>query len=618
MKSNTERSDVDFDYAELRSLIDRNADGMLVVDNLGLVQFANAAALTLFGRAAEHLVGHRLGLPFAAGETTSIDLIRPDGSSLEVEMRVAETMWNGEQALLASLRDISERRLLEEQLRHSQKMEAVGRLTAGVAHDFNNLLTIVLGNLDTVQRRLPDDASDPRLARSIANATTGARRAADLTQQLLAYSRRQPLTPTVVRLDRLLSGMEDLLTRTLGSAITISIDVAPETWPIVVDASQLEAALINLAVNARDAMNSAGILSIHARNCTDSDVADVAPGEFVCLSVSDTGSGIPAHMTQQVFDPFFTTKGVGKGTGLGLSQVYGFVKQSMGHVQLNSEVGKGTIVRLYLPRHHGAAEQSEERVARPNQAGTGRTVLLVEDEDDLRDWARGILDELGYEVIAVGSGPAAVEVLESDRPLLLMFTDVSLPGGMDGRQLAEKAAQLRPGMRTLITTAYAGDVLVEGGRLAPGVRLLSKPYTRDQLEKALQAPSRKPAPHVVLVEDDVAVRQTLVECLLELGCTVEELATAAEAMGRIGDRQRAISVAIIDVELPDGSGLALLDALRSAHPEASAIIVSGYLEDKQVRRIEADGRAVMLDKPFSGQELRNVLAGLGFADRAPK
>lgn len=614
MKSSTERSGVDFDYTELRSLIDRNADGILVVDHFGLVQFANKAALKLFGRGPERLIGHGLGLPFVAGETTSIDIIRPDGSALEVEMRVVETVWNGQRALLASLRDISERRQLEEELRHSQKMEAVGRLTAGVAHDFNNLLTIVLGNLDTLRRRLP---KDPRLTRSIENATTGARRAADLTQQLLAYSRRQPLKPKAVDLGDLLNGMNDLLTRTLGIAVSISVDVAPGTWQIIVDPSQLEAALINLAVNARDAMTAGGTLSIRAWNCTADELAEVATGEFVCLSVSDTGTGIPAHLAQQVFDPFFTTKGVGKGTGLGLSQVYGFVKQSHGHVTLESEVGTGTIVRLYLPRHDGPVEQEPETAARETFAPAGRTILLVEDEEDLREWARHTLDELGYQVIEASSAPEALKVLESSRPLLLMFTDLSLPGGMDGRQLADKAAKLRPGMKSLLTTAYAGDVLVEDGRLASGVQLLSKPYTRDQLEKALASLSCKKSPNVLLVEDDAAVRQTLADSLRELGCTVEEAATARSAIDRIGDRKRPISVAIIDLELPDGSGLALLEAVRTNHPKAATIVASGYIGDEELNRIEAHERAVILAKPFSGHDLRKLLINLGQLDLPP-
>lgn len=615
MKLNSDFSEVAFDYAELRSLIDRNADGILVVDRLGLVQFANAAALTLFDRAADRLIGRRLGLPFVVGETTSIDLIRADGSSLEVEMRVVETMWNGEQALLASLRDISERRQLEERLRHSQKMEAVGRLTAGVAHDFNNLLTIVLGNLDTLQRRLPSDIDDPRLARSIANATAGARRAADLTHQLLAYSRRQPLTPRPVDLRIMLRDMDDLLTRTLGAGIEISADVAPGTWPIMVDPSQLEAALINLAVNARDAMSSGGTLSLHARNCSGTEGVELGGGEFVCLLVSDTGNGIPAQVMQQVFDPFFTTKEVGKGTGLGLSQVYGFVKQSLGHVRLESEVGVGTVVRLYLPRHDGIVHDRQQTAARPTPS-TSRTILLVEDEEDLREWANATLCELGYEVIEASSAPEALQVLESPQPLLLMFTDVGLPGGMDGRQLAERAAGLRPGMRTLLTTAYAGDVLVEDGRLASGIHLLPKPYSRAQLEEALAAASCVVAPNILLIEDDPAVRQTLADALRALGCTVEEVATARAALERIAEPGHRIAAAIIDLELPDGSGLALLESLRTTDPDAAAIVASGYIGDDQLRSIEADGRAVILNKPFSGDDLHTVLADLGLVNRS--
>jgi signal transduction histidine kinase/DNA-binding response OmpR family regulator len=614
MRLNSSRSDGDFDYAELRSLVDRNADGILVIDSGGLVRFANAAAISLFGRDAHSLLGHQLGMPVVAGETTSIDLIRTDGSVLEVEMRVVDTTWEGQPALLASLRDISERRELEEQLRHAQKMEAIGRLTAGVAHDFNNLLTIVLGNLDTVQRRLPGDLDDPRLTRAVANATSGAMRAAELTQQLLAYSRRQPLTPRHLDLGNLLNGMDDLLTRTLGASITISVDVAPETWPIMVDPSQLEAALINLAVNAKDAMSAVGTLSIRAHNCTEHDLIDVAEGEFVCLSVSDTGDGMSAEVAQQVFDPFFTTKGVGKGTGLGLSQVYGFVKQSLGHVRLISEVGRGTTIRLYLPRHHGALEEGED-IADQVTSPACRTILLVEDEQDLREWARSSLEEMGYHVIEAKTAPEALKILESSQPLMLMFTDVSLPDGYDGRRLADRAREIRPAMNTLLTTAYAGDALIEDGRLARGLHLLSKPYSRTQLMEAIASLSAKISPTILLVEDDPAVRQTLVENLRALGCVVEDIATAKAAMERIAKVGQPISAAIIDLELPDGSGLSLLDALRESHPYAAAIVASGYVEADQLLKIEADGRAAILNKPFSGSKLRDVLAKFQLVDR---
>ncbi|WP_340265912.1 response regulator [Sphingobium mellinum] len=607
MHLNSSRSDMDADYAELRSLIDRQADGILVVDGAGLVRFANAAAASLFARDLDRLVGMGLGLPLVAGESTNIDLIRPDGSTLEVEMRVAETVWNGDPALLASLRDISERRQLEDQLRHAQKMEAVGRLTAGVAHDFNNLLTIVLGNLDTIQRRLPQELDDPRLTRAIAHATSGAMRAADLTQQLLAYSRRQPLTPRAVDLGPLLNGMDDLLTRTLGAAISVSIDVAPGTWLVMADSSQLEAALINLAVNARDAMSGGGRLSIRARNCAEEDLADVGAGEFVCLSVSDTGDGIPAEVAQQVFDPFFTTKGVGRGTGLGLSQVQGFARQSLGHVRLASEVGKGTTIRLYLPRHHGTLEEREE-VAEQSSDPAGRTILLVEGDDDLRERARTLLRDMGYDVIEAKSGTQALTIVESGQPLMLMVADITLPGGMDGDALAARARLLRPGMNLLLTAAHAGDALFDDGPQARGLQLLAKPYSRVQLADAIASLTPGLSPRVLLVEDDPAVRLTLADNLRGLGCIVEEIATATLAMQRISDVKRPIRAAIIDLELPDGNGLALIDALRQAHPHAAVVVASGYMDADQMRRIEADGHTAILDKPFSGQDLRDLFS----------
>jgi len=613
IQSGGQQAGLEFDYLELRSLVDRNADGILVLDHDGLVQFANQSALALFGRTAEELAGRRLGLPLAAGETTSIEIIRSDGAALEVEMRVVETAWHGKQARLASLRDISERRRLEEQLRHSQKMEAIGRLTAGVAHDFNNLLTIVLGNLDTLRRRLPVDITDPRIARSVENATSGAVRAAELTHQLLAYSRRQPLTPRPVNLATLLAGMDDLLSRTLGVSIRVSIEVAPDTWPVMVDPSQLEAALINLSVNARDAMDKIGELTIRVSNCAGHEVAGAGAGDYVCLSIADTGAGIPAELKAQVFEPFFTTKKVGEGTGLGLSLVYGFVNQSAGQVILESEEGQGTTVRLYLPRHDGVVEAAAKRPSAVAATGARgrRTVLLVEDETDLREWARIVLEELGYEVIEAGSAEEAMAVLRSDRELLLLFSDVSLPGDMDGVCLAEQAARERPSLATLITTAFAGDRLVENGRLTAGTHLLSKPYTRSQLKRAVEEITGTTNPLILLVEDDQGVRQAFVDCLRELGCAVDEASTAKAAMNRILEVERPISAGILDLELPDGHGMTLVEALKHHHGAAAAIVTSGYVGPDEAHAIAANDALALLRKPFSCEELKHLLVNLG-------
>jgi signal transduction histidine kinase len=341
------------DQTEIRFLVEKNADGIIVVDDDGIVLFANPAAEQIFGRPSELLVGSPIGIPFIAGDTTEIAIHRPGGDRIDAEIRVVETTWDHRPARLASLRDISARRVAEERLRHAAKMEAVGRLTAGIAHDFNNLLTVVLGNLESAQRQ--STTADSALLRALENAMRGARRAAVLTERLLAFARRKPLEPQVLDANALVSGMSDLLQRTLGEGIVVKTALAADLWSVEADPTELEAAIVNLAVNARDAMPSGGELVIETANIElDSAYAaanpEMKPGAYALISVTDTGTGMTPEVLKQVFEPFFTTKADGRGTGLGLSQVYGFVKQSGGHVKLYSEPGIGTTARIYLPR----------------------------------------------------------------------------------------------------------------------------------------------------------------------------------------------------------------------------------------------------------------------------
>jgi CheY-like chemotaxis protein len=363
-------------------------------------------------------------------------------------------------------------------------MEAVGQLTGGVAHDFNNLLQIVVGNLELVQRNLPEDA--PRLRRSTQNAMEGARRAVTLTQRLLAFSRRQPLAPKPLEPNKLVSGMSELLARALGETIALETVLAGGLWRVEADPNQLEAAILNLAVNARDAMPAGGKLTIETSN-THLDHAyaqqnvEVAPGQYVVISVSDTGEGMDKAAAERAFEPFFTTKEVGKGTGLGLSQVYGFVKQSGGHVKIYSEVGEGTTVKLYLPRHVGTAEEETEADAGPAPAGA-ETVLVVEDDEDVRSYTVEVLRELGYRVLETANGPGALRILAlPDTKVDLLFTDVVLPGGLNGEQLALQARDRWPSLKVLFTTGYARNAIVHQGRLDPGVQLVTKPFTYNEL-----------------------------------------------------------------------------------------------------------------------------------------
>ncbi len=378
-------------------------------------------------------------------------------------------------------RDMTAQRAAEERLRQAQKMEAIGQLTGGVAHDFNNLLTVIGGNLETLQRRLAarEDAALQRLANSAGRAAS---RAAVLTHQLLAFSRRQPLEPQSVLVNSLISGMSDMLRRSLPESIAVETVLSGGVWPTFVDANQLENSLLNLAVNARDAMQDGGRLTIEAANVyLDDDyaaAADIEPGQYVGIFVSDTGAGMTAEVVSKAFDPFFTTKEVGQGTGLGLSQVYGFVKQSGGHVRIYSEIGAGTTIKIYLPRLVTpgiAAEDQQSAPAVPR--GDGETILVVEDQADVRGYSVEMLRELGYHVFDAPDARTGLRALDAHREIALLFTDVGLPGGMNGRQLADEALRRRPALKVLFTSGYARNAIVHNGRLDPGVQLITKPFT---------------------------------------------------------------------------------------------------------------------------------------------
>jgi len=393
------------------------------------------------------------------------------------------------QALNAGLeervaQEVAERGKAEEALRQAQKMEAVGQLTGGVAHDFNNLLTVIIGGLDTIKRSRPEDAV--RIRRAADMALQGAERAANLTRRLLAFSRRQPLDPKPLELNLLVREMTELLHRTLGEQVELEGVLAPRLWPIEADQNQLENAILNLAVNARDAMPDGGKLTIETANTAldESYVAtdsEVIPGQYVVIAISDTGAGMSRATLERVFEPFFTTKEVGRGTGLGLSMVYGFVKQSGGHVTIYSEEGHGTTVKLYFPRYLGSARAAKEAdEVRAPRASDGEVILLVEDNDEVRAYSAMILTELGYEVMEAPDADFALAVLQTDCRVDLLFTDVVLPG-KSGRVLADAALALRPSLKVLFTTGYSRNAIVHHGRLDPGVQLISKPFTFDQL-----------------------------------------------------------------------------------------------------------------------------------------
>ncbi len=380
--------------------------------------------------------------------------------------------------------DVTEQRAMEQRLLQSQRLEAIGQLTGGVAHDFNNLLTVILGNAELMEELLPPD--DPVLP-FVAMSRTAAERGASLTQSLLAFARRQPLDARPVDVGAVLRGMATMLKRTLGEQVVLRLDTPADLWPARIDAAQLESALLNLSLNARDAMPSGGTLAIETRNVAiGPDVADLLPGDYVMLAVADDGQGIDAETLPRVFEPFFTTKEPGKGSGLGLSMVYGYVTQLGGHVVLDSEPGWGTRVRLYLPRAVVPTEESWSDDRATVGTGGGETILLVEDDPLVRAHVAELVGSLGYTVVSAADGAAALRVLGERREIDLLFTDVVMPGGMNGRELAERARGLRPDLPVLLTSGYTADALPDSVDCNGALPILKKPYRRDKLAAKLR------------------------------------------------------------------------------------------------------------------------------------
>jgi len=425
----------------------------------------------------------------AAEAAVAIDNVRlAQAAQREIEerKRAQEALQQLNETLEQQVTERTEQlRRNEDTLRQSQKMEAIGQLTGGVAHDFNNLLQVIIGNIETLQRNLPTESA--RLQRVARNAMTGAQRAASLTQRLLAFSRRQPLDPKPIDANVLVNGMSEMIHRTLGETISVETVLGAGLWRAEADPNELEASILNLAVNARDAMPNGGRLTLETGNAhiDESYVTahrEVLPGQYVVISVTDTGVGMDADTVAKAFEPFFTTKPVGRGTGLGLSQVYGFVKQSGGHVKIYSEVGQGTTVKLYLPRvgANPAEGDAGEQQLLP-EAGPEETVLVLEDDPDVRSYSAEILRELGYRVLEAHDGPSALRTLEQHPRVDLLFTDVVLPGGVTGAQVAAQAKASRPRLKVLFTTGYARNAIIHHGRLDKGVQLITKPSSFNDL-----------------------------------------------------------------------------------------------------------------------------------------
>ena len=513
-------------------------------------------------------------------------------------------------------RDMTERRAMQEQLHQAQKMEAVGQLTGGVAHDFNNLLTVILGNLETISRNVPDD---PRLRRAVEQAARGAQRAATLTQQLLAFARRQPLDPKPANINALVEGMSDLLRRTLGEAITVDSSLSADLWHAEVDAHQLESTILNLAVNARDAMRDGGKLTIETRNVviepgTALSYADLVPGDYISIAVTDTGVGTSSDVLAHAFDPFFTTKPIGEGTGLGLSQVFGFVKQSGGHVKLESELGRGTTASIYLPRL--VREVTEVAPAflplPPLRGNRSETILVVEDDDDVRNFSIDTLREVGFTVLEASDAESALELLERNPQIMLLFSDVGLPR-MNGRQLAEEARARRADLKVLFTSGYARQAIVHDGRLDPGVELLTKPFTRAQLAARIRTvldggSTATPRERVaIVIDDEVLISMFLADVLEDIGFKVIQSQSATEGLAAV-ERTQLPSVAFIDIGLPDRNGLELAAEMRVRFPDLKIAIASGYSD--RAAALRTDASVAFLPKPFDAHAIKRTLQQL--------
>ena len=439
-----------------------------------LLSKAREAAATDSALHASHLAQ---ALEKARKESSSASLKLRE-LNLTLEQRVTE--------------EITRRTEAEAAFRQAQKLEAIGQLTGGVAHDFNNLLTVILGGLETIGRQIegsPETLQISRIVRAQTMALQASHRAATLTARLLAFSRRQPLDPKPIDADRLIKSMGDLLQSTLGEPIRLQIVSSAGLWKAHVDASELEHAILNLVVNARDAMPDGGRLTIETGNTwlDDTYVAALAEpvpaGQYVLIAITDTGVGMDAATSERAFEPFFTTKSVGKGTGLGLSQVYGFVRQTGGHVRIYSEPKHGTTIKLYLPRDLATPDDAQGSKAPPGSTllRGEETILVVEDHADLRAYASGVLRDLGYKILEAADAASAISILSSDIQIDLLFTDVVLPDGVHGKKIAEHAKEMRPGIKILFTTGYTRNAIVHNGRLDPGVNLLNKPFTFDGL-----------------------------------------------------------------------------------------------------------------------------------------
>ncbi|CAH0233868.1 Blue-light-activated protein [Massilia sp. Bi118] len=560
----------------------------------------------------------------------------------EMEERIAaeEAVRELNNSLEARIRErTAELEKTHAQLRQSQKLEAIGQLTGGVAHDFNNVLQVIAGNLQLLQMSL---AGNPEAQRRLESAAFAADRGAKLSSQLLAFARRHPLQPVATNIGRVLRGMDDLLRRALGESVQIETVVAGGLWTTMADPHQLENVILNLAINARDAMKGDGRLTLELNNAMLDDnyvlhEPEVAAGQYVMLAISDTGCGMPPDVVARAFEPFFTTKREGEGTGLGLSMAYGFVKQSGGHIRIYSEVGSGTTIKIYLPR----SMQPEVELPNLRNApvlGGSETILVVEDDLAVQATVVDMLQGLGYRVLKASDGQGALTILQSGIPVDMLFTDVVMPGPVRSIEVARQAKQMFPSIEVLFTSGYTQNAIVHGGRLDPGVELISKPYRRDELARKIRqlltarkeasaivpasVPASAPAPtpvqaaengeaalpvaevplSILVVEDNQDARSMLSELLLILGHGVEGVGSAEQALELLA--QKEFDVLLTDHSLPGMSGLELARIVAARDSTMKIIFSSGYGAPESTG---LEVKPLFLPKPFTLAALQSLL-----------
>jgi PAS domain S-box-containing protein len=657
-------------------------DIIITVDDEGLIQFANPAAHARFCHEDENLVGTDAALLFEtqsewaslwrgaidgtrSGQPNALIAAHTGGELRHFEGSASR--WRSGARLFATviLRDVTERRAMiaalrhsesearnaataltelnrtleervhsrtaqlikaETALRHSQKMEAIGNLTGSIAHDFNNLLHVISGNLHLLKRDVTGNATAER---RVQIALDGVARSAKLSSQLLAFARRQPLSPKVINLGRFIRDMEDIIRRAVGEGIVVETVIGGELWNTLVDPGNVENALLNMAINARDAMDGQGRLTIEGANVVlDSDYAaaheGVTSGEYVMVAVSDTGSGMSAEVIEQAFEPFFTTKPEGRGTGLGLSMVYGFVRQSGGHIHIESEVGNGSKIKFYLPRSMQLEEALIEADATPVTGGS-EMILVAEDDEQVRETVVAMLSDLGYRVLKAKDAQSALSIIESGMPIDLLFTDVIMPGTMKSTELARKARERMPRLAVLFTSGYTEDAFADG--LGDSVELLSKPYSREALARKLRHmladaaqrnsavaagsyPSRlrtarapsKPV-RVLVCEDNIDIRDTTVDMLSVMGHHAMSAGDGLTALSIL--TSNPIDILLTDVGLPDMPGTALASHAKSRFPALDVIFATGEASGADPTKL---GTARTLVKPFTFDQLAAAIS----------